>query len=782
MALRTSLAVQPHLYIGDVTGLPLDYGMVYFGEPNKDPEYYPINIYYDDGLTIPAMQPVRTKGGFLNAMGDMVEVFADERIYSVKVLDAYGRQVFYEPAMSKLSTDNNLTIQAPFTNSVVRTQSDKNAETVSLLDFGAPYSTDSTLQLQNALNYLNSVGGGVLRIPYHTGVLVVSGSITLYPNITVNCDKNLILDCTGSQEGFQFDLRGTIGGEVALSVNKTSGDTVITTRSAHVLSVGDDALIVSQRECAHADAGDLWRLGETTSTAASPFFAEPLSVEKINSATEFVSLSPLIFPDYRIDASAETSSFARPSSTVQKINFSKGFSWVGGIFKKTTGSLFHFMWSKNCVLDITVNRGYGTGSEIYNRFSLNNKLTLKVTRPNDWVLNDGHDKYNSIKDVSAWYTQVWLDEENGCQGLDQTYSTYCGIMPTYNIRHINSHEDGMTTHGCTYGAEVYIYAINARLTAFRNRARFVRGKIFASNCRQGMRNSSWGVLDCTFDLHLLGCTTEGVNLASEGVTAIAPARKNTTISGIIQMSPASVGSAIIINDNLDAASKHKDSYITLCNLQIRNYADRAIKAGVEVNGITINNVSIEQYANNNAIWFRASAGHNVSNLHVDLKGTDGTLPAIVATTLSGGDVSATAYGAPAYNIDFKSCKVVNGKLISDDDRLIAGKAIFNGTDATVSLVNINNKTVVPFFKVSLTAGRTTQNRLVLENSIPIGMEIKVLVTKSGTAESFGIYTIDGGVVNFLDGVNDLGTQFISVTDKKLITVRKIADNEFIVSK
>lgn len=99
MALRTSLVAQPHLYIGDTTGRPLDGGKVYFGQVNKDPELYPINVFYDEALSVAAPQPVRTKGGFMYANGDMAEIYAVETRYSVKVLDSYGRQVFYKPDM-----------------------------------------------------------------------------------------------------------------------------------------------------------------------------------------------------------------------------------------------------------------------------------------------------------------------------------------------------------------------------------------------------------------------------------------------------------------------------------------------------------------------------------------------------------------------------------------------------------------------------------------------------------------------------------------------------------
>lgn len=111
MTLRTSLAVQPHLYIGDGKGRPLDFGMVYFGQPDKDPEFYPINIYHDEALTIIASQPVRSKGGFMYEGGQMIEVYAAEIEYSVKVLDAYGAQVFYKPKMRRSADITNVSVK-----------------------------------------------------------------------------------------------------------------------------------------------------------------------------------------------------------------------------------------------------------------------------------------------------------------------------------------------------------------------------------------------------------------------------------------------------------------------------------------------------------------------------------------------------------------------------------------------------------------------------------------------------------------------------------------------
>lgn len=97
MALRTPLRISPHLYMTDTKGRPLDGGNIYFGEPNKDPELYPIDVYLDSESVTPISQPITTKGGFLFYGGNMREIFSSKAVYSVKVVDAVGREVLYIP-------------------------------------------------------------------------------------------------------------------------------------------------------------------------------------------------------------------------------------------------------------------------------------------------------------------------------------------------------------------------------------------------------------------------------------------------------------------------------------------------------------------------------------------------------------------------------------------------------------------------------------------------------------------------------------------------------------
>lgn len=119
---RSALVPQPNLYIGDLTGRPLDYGMVYFGEPDKDPEFYQIEIFADQDLTVPLAQPVRTKGGYLYDKGDVVRVYSLNGEYSVKVKDQYNREVYYVAKLAKASIGEIAQDQADYLRGVINTK------------------------------------------------------------------------------------------------------------------------------------------------------------------------------------------------------------------------------------------------------------------------------------------------------------------------------------------------------------------------------------------------------------------------------------------------------------------------------------------------------------------------------------------------------------------------------------------------------------------------------------------------------------------------------------
>ena len=665
-----------------------------------------------------------------------------------------------------------------------RTQEEKNKDVISLLDFNAPYSSDSTTHLQAALDYLAGQGGGVLSIPYHIGVLKINGVVNLRENVVVVCDENLIIDCTARTNAYSFVAEGSIGEEIDTSSNLTIADTVISTVAAHDLSVGDFALIKSQRVCADVDAG-AWRLGETTVSASQPFFAEPLQVSKVTGANHFEIYTGLIFPDYRIDKTQETSTQARARTTIQKMNLLKGVSWRGGIFKKETGSVFRLDYCYEPQIHAKFMRGYGVGVEVYVHHSFMSKINVDVERPQDWALNgNNHAAFNSVKDVSSWYSQIKLVEKNGCQGLDQSYTDICCIFPNYDVIHYDSHEDGMTAHGCCYGAVINVYAVNARYVALRNRAPFSKLNVAAINCRSGIFCSTWGGVNCDININAHSVISAGVELASAGVTSTVIPQRNTTISGYISASNNSTANGINVV-GYDAANA-ADSGVIISNMQISG-CNRAIRAGLGVNGITINNVNVVNVGSAPPIYLQGSSGHRISNLFVDLTGQDGTGVALFMSNISGSS-NQTNYGTPTSYIDYDSIRVVNGKIHGDIVAINYMTTALTATTGFNANLTLNNKNVhASKHIVNIVSNAFAGNaRIVFTDALPIGREIEMFVHASSgvtlTDNRIGIYALPsaGNAINIYGGGSKVSGNFIDISTPTKLRLGRIGINDYTV--
>lgn len=74
-------------------GQPLDNGSVYIGTAFTDPITNPIQVYYDEALTIPAAQPIKTSGGYFFRNGAVTNVFASGN-YSITVQDSKSNLVY----------------------------------------------------------------------------------------------------------------------------------------------------------------------------------------------------------------------------------------------------------------------------------------------------------------------------------------------------------------------------------------------------------------------------------------------------------------------------------------------------------------------------------------------------------------------------------------------------------------------------------------------------------------------------------------------------------------
>lgn len=87
--------VSPYQPINGLTGLGLNNGALYIGADGSDPQVVPQQCYWDAAGTIPAPQPIPITGGYPMYLGSPARLYTGS-VYSIRVRDASGVQVFYE--------------------------------------------------------------------------------------------------------------------------------------------------------------------------------------------------------------------------------------------------------------------------------------------------------------------------------------------------------------------------------------------------------------------------------------------------------------------------------------------------------------------------------------------------------------------------------------------------------------------------------------------------------------------------------------------------------------
>ena len=87
----------PYPIFTDRDGSPLDNGFLYFGVKNQNPETNPIQCYWDDALTQPATQPVRTINGYPARNGSPAAVYTND-FFSITVRNKRNELVIHAPS------------------------------------------------------------------------------------------------------------------------------------------------------------------------------------------------------------------------------------------------------------------------------------------------------------------------------------------------------------------------------------------------------------------------------------------------------------------------------------------------------------------------------------------------------------------------------------------------------------------------------------------------------------------------------------------------------------
>lgn len=97
--------VAPFEIFTDVDGKPLEDGYLYIGQQSLDPETNPISVFWDEDLTQPATQPIRTKGGYPSNAGAQARFYVAQTNYSVRVKNKNGTAISADLDFSSLEGD-----------------------------------------------------------------------------------------------------------------------------------------------------------------------------------------------------------------------------------------------------------------------------------------------------------------------------------------------------------------------------------------------------------------------------------------------------------------------------------------------------------------------------------------------------------------------------------------------------------------------------------------------------------------------------------------------------
>lgn len=187
-----------------LNGHPLNGGRVYIGEPNKDPEAYPLPVFWDAGGTIPAAQPLETSGGYVVRAGTPARWWTTGA-YSITVRDRQGRQVWHaaevvlrlpDGSVTDTSLSNDPEDLAAILAKLQFLQDGAGAEYMSALaamkafavrpeQYGAKGDghTDDFAAFEKALSYLKAQGGGTLALGRKT--YATSGCLEVWRGIKI---------------------------------------------------------------------------------------------------------------------------------------------------------------------------------------------------------------------------------------------------------------------------------------------------------------------------------------------------------------------------------------------------------------------------------------------------------------------------------------------------------------------------------------------------------------------------------------------------------------------
>lgn len=467
--------------------------------------------------------------------------------------------------------------------------------------------------------------GGTIKIPNNGIGYVFTSKLSLNKDgIVFVCDKGVMIDTTaisGSVSDAVVQIQGSYGPEINTEANLTTGDTVVKTIEPHNLQAGDWFIIRSQRACLTDDAGPDWRLGETTASVRSTFFAEPCQVKSVDGTKTVTISTGLIFPSYRIDNSQETYPSSRPRTTIEKLNFVKGFQWIGGKFKSRNTTTIQGILCDSPRVEVEVDLGLDPGHGVTMDSCLYPVVIASVVHDPKLVAVIDHSSYACLKEYGCWWAKWHYNGRYGMQGLDITYKSgmHPSIQPDCHVSAYDNVENSMTFHSGGYGGRV----INPKSIRAKSRGIWIRTRgveviePYIEGGIQGVNLQGWGGIGGGVSGGNYNSCSTGIVLERTGI-ADGPAFRPVTIRNPT-FNKCQRG--IYINGTEDTKATDELSGIVVQNVAGTNCTLELVRVENYVNGVTIDGVnSRENRGSNRSLVY--TAPNSVRHIIRRIKGTN----------------------------------------------------------------------------------------------------------------------------------------------------------------
>ena len=211
----SALSIQPTYPIfTDIDGQPLEDGYVWIGVANLAPIVNPITVYWDAALTIPAVQPIRTRGGYPVNSGTPARLYVNSD-YSIQVQNKNGSVVYSAPAATERYGNIITAATIDFSHATTYPQGTVgNALQLVVNVKNAPFNAvgdgvaDDTVAIQTAINYAATENVGVF---FPAGTYLLAGTLTAGSNAALVGEgpgRSVLLKKTAST-GHILDILGT---------------------------------------------------------------------------------------------------------------------------------------------------------------------------------------------------------------------------------------------------------------------------------------------------------------------------------------------------------------------------------------------------------------------------------------------------------------------------------------------------------------------------------------------------------------------------------------------